>query len=53
MIDDYRKQWKQHLPFYLVQLSSIDTINYKGQLWPHFRDEQRKAMHQIKTAAWL
>lgn len=48
MMDDYRKQWKQPtLPFYFVQISSIDTVKYKGQLWPQFRDEQRKMMALI------
>jgi sialate O-acetylesterase len=43
MVEDYRTRWKQpELPFYFVQLSSIDTLKYKGQLWPSFRDEQRK-----------
>lgn len=43
LIEDYRQQWKSpDLPFYYVQLSSIDTVRYKGQLWPQFRDEQRK-----------
>ena len=43
MVHDYRSQWaKSNLPFYFAQLSSIDTINYKSQLWPIFRDEQRK-----------
>lgn len=42
MVVDYRVKWKQpELPFYFVQLSSIDTLKYKGQLWPSFRDEQR------------
>ncbi len=50
MVDDYRKQWKQpSMPFYFVQLSSIDTVQYKGQLWPQFRDEQRKALQKIKN----
>ncbi|MBC6492056.1 family 20 glycosylhydrolase [Flavihumibacter stibioxidans] len=45
MIDDYRKKWRQpNLPYYFVQLSSIDTIQYKGQLWPQFREEQRKTL---------
>ncbi|MBP6023868.1 sialate O-acetylesterase [Ferruginibacter sp.] len=48
MIDDYRKKWKQpDLPFYFVQLSSIDTVKYKGHLWPQFRDEQRKMFQLI------
>lgn len=49
MIEDYRKKWKQpKMPFYWVQLSSIDTIHYKGQLWPEFRNGQRKLLDQLK-----
>lgn len=49
MIDDYRRQWKQpELPFYWVQLSSIDTAKYKSHYWPEFRNEQRKLLK--KTA---
>ncbi|MCB0775849.1 MAG: hypothetical protein KDB99_05940 [Chitinophagaceae bacterium] len=48
MIDDYRKQWGQTtLPFYFVQLSSIDTAKYKSHFWPKFRDEQRKMLQLI------
>jgi sialate O-acetylesterase len=48
MVNDYRKKWKQpDLPFYFVQLSSIDTVKYKGQLWPQFRDEQRKILQLV------
>ena len=48
MVNDYRKKWKKPaLPFYFVQLSSIDSVNYKSQLWPLFRDEQRKMMQLI------
>jgi sialate O-acetylesterase len=51
MIEDYRKQWKNpQLPFYFVQLSSIDTLKYKGQLWPKFRDEQRKMLQLIPNS---
>jgi len=51
MVADYRKRWKQpDLPFYYVQLSSIDTAKYKGQLWPMFRDEQRKMMLLIPNS---
>lgn len=51
MIDDYRNKWKQpDLPFYFVQLSSIDTIRYKGHLWPQFRDEQRKMFQLIPNS---
>lgn len=48
LITDYRKKWgKADLPFYFVQLSSIDSTNYKSQLWPWFRDEQRKTMEHV------
>lgn len=48
LVKDYRRRWKQpQLPFYYVQLSSIDTVHYKGQLWPQFRDEQRKVMQLV------
>ncbi|HLF45920.1 MAG TPA: sialate O-acetylesterase [Chitinophagaceae bacterium] len=48
IIEDYRKKWKQpDLPFFYVQLSSIDTMNYKGHLWPQFRNEQRKMLNLI------
>lgn len=51
MIDNYRKKWKQpKLPFYFVQLSSIDTMKYKGHLWPQFRDEQRKMLSLIPNS---
>lgn len=51
MVDDYRKKWKQPtLPFYYVQLSSIDTLKYKGQLWPQFRNEQGKMMDIISNS---
>lgn len=48
MVEDYRRQWKRpRLPFYFVQLSSIDTVRYKGHLWPQFRNEQRKLMQLV------
>lgn len=48
MVNDYRKQWKQPtLPYYYVQLSSIDTAKYKGHFWGAFREEQRKTMDLI------
>lgn len=51
MMDDYRNKWKQPtLPFYYVQLSSIDTIKYKGQLWPEFRNEQREMLTLIQNS---
>lgn len=49
MVDDYRVKWNDpKLPFYFVQLSSIDTAKYKGHLWPEFRDEQRKMLQMIE-----
>ncbi|HOZ70467.1 MAG TPA: sialate O-acetylesterase, partial [Chitinophagaceae bacterium] len=48
MVNDYRKKWgKPGLPFYFVQLSSMDSANYKSQLWPLFRDEQRNLLQLI------
>jgi sialate O-acetylesterase len=48
MINDYRKLWHQpQIPFYFVQLSSIDTMHYKGQFWASFRDVQRSLLNQI------
>lgn len=50
LINDYRQKWKQPaMPFYWVQLSSIDTAKYKSQYWPQFRDEQRKLLSEIKN----
>lgn len=50
MINDYRNKWKQpDMPFYWVQLSSIDTAIYKSQLWPEFRNEQRKVLSEVKN----
>ena len=49
MIEDYRAKWEQpQMPFYWVQLSSIDTANYQSQYWPQFRDEQRKLLNEVK-----
>lgn len=43
MVSAFRTAWKNpKLPFYFVQLSSIDTVKYKGKLWPEFRDMQRR-----------
>lgn len=50
MIEDYRVKWRlPSMPFYWVQLSSIDTANYKSQLWPEFRNEQRLLLDMIKN----
>lgn len=50
MIKSYRSKWKKNLPYYFVQLSSIDTLQYKGQLWPQFRNEQRKMLALIPNS---
>ena len=48
LVASYRQQWSHPtLPFYFVQLSSIDSIRYKSQLWPQFREEQRKMLDSI------
>ena len=48
LVEDYRVKWQQpDLPFYFVQLSSIDSLHYKSQLWPAFRNEQRKMLSLI------
>lgn len=51
MVNDFRSKWNQpNLPFYYVQISSMDTLNYKSQFWPEFRDEQRKTLSLIQNA---
>lgn len=48
MINDYRLVWQQpRLPFYFVQLSSIEATHYKSALWPAFRNEQRLMLAKI------
>ncbi|MBB1286407.1 sialate O-acetylesterase [Flavisolibacter sp. BT320] len=50
LIRDYRKGWKKPaLPFYWVQLSSIDTANYGSHFWPQFRDAQRQLLAAVKN----
>jgi sialate O-acetylesterase len=47
MLDEYRLGWKlPNLPFYFVQLSSIDSTSYKSQYWPLFRAKQMEAYVQ-------
>ena len=50
MVEDYRSRWRMNLPFYFVQLSSIDTLQYNGRLWPNFRDVQRIALGRIENS---
>lgn len=54
MVNDYRKKWNQpEMPFYYVQLSSIDSVRYRSQLWPAFREEQRKMMQLISHSGMI
>jgi len=47
MVEQYRMAWKlPKLPFYFVQLSSIDSTSYKSQYWPLFRANQLQAFTQ-------
>ncbi|OYY99710.1 MAG: hypothetical protein B7Y37_13345 [Sphingobacteriia bacterium 28-36-52] len=51
MVQDYRTRFKQsQLPYYYVQLSSIDTLKYKGHFWGTFRNEQRKILDLIPNS---
>lgn len=50
MVNDFRKKWKEpHLPYYYVQLSSKDTLKYKSEFWPQFRDQQRLIMDLVSN----
>ncbi|MBS1497050.1 MAG: sialate O-acetylesterase [Bacteroidetes bacterium] len=50
LINEYRAKWKQPtMPFYWVQLSSIDTAYYHSQYWPEFRDDQRQLISEVKN----
>jgi len=50
MLSELRTLWKlPELPFYYAQLSSIDTLRYKGQLWPQFRNQQRLFLSNTKN----
>ncbi|MGN6266398.1 MAG: GDSL-type esterase/lipase family protein [Ginsengibacter sp.] len=42
LISSWRKLWNENLPFYFVQLSSINRPS-----WPYFRDMQRKVSLKI------
>ena len=45
LVDSWRKNWADNeLPFYYVQLSSIDRPS-----WPWFRDSQRRFLTQISN----
>lgn len=42
LVASWRQYWQQQLPFYYVQLSSIDRPS-----WPQFRDSQRRMLQTI------
>lgn len=42
LVESWRKVWGQELPFYFVQLSSLNRPS-----WPHFRDSQRRLAEQV------
>lgn len=51
MVKDFRTQFKNPaLPYYFVQLSSIDSVKYKGQYWHLFREEERKILNLIPNS---
>lgn len=43
LVESWRKVWGEELPFYFVQLSSLNRPS-----WPHFRDSQRRLAEQIR-----
>lgn len=48
MVNDFREKWKEpKLPYYFVQLSSKDTVKYKSEYWPQFRDQQRILLENL------
>lgn len=54
LMEDYRIQWEQpSMPFYWVQLSSIDTAHYQSKYWPQFRDEQRLLLNEVSNGGMV
>ena len=48
MVRDLREKWgSEDLPFYFVQLSSIDTLNYKSHFWPEMRNQQLQSLRSL------
>lgn len=45
-VKDWRKQWNKNLPFYYVQLTSIERPS-----WNYFRNSQRKMLATIPNSA--
>ncbi|MGX5817727.1 sialate O-acetylesterase [Chitinophaga lutea] len=46
MMEAYRRFWPG-MPCYFVQLSSIDSLQYRSQYWPAFRDGQRRILQAV------
>lgn len=46
LVESWRNAWGEKLPFYYVQLSSINRPS-----WPHFRDSQRRMAGKIANVA--
>lgn len=46
LVESWRKSWQQEIPFYYVQLSSIDRPS-----WPRFRNMQRELQSSIPDIA--
>ncbi|QBQ40949.1 sialate O-acetylesterase [Sphingobacterium psychroaquaticum] len=47
-VQDMRQRWQEELPFYYVQLSSIERPS-----WPFFRDVQRQMLQKIPNAGMV
>ena len=45
MVESWRNYWETELPFYYVQLSSLNRPS-----WPHFRNSQRELMGTIPNS---
>lgn len=53
MIKDWRKQWKEELPFYFVQLANFNTGNgtnqHGGSTWAELREAQAQTLRLPNT----
>lgn len=48
LIESWRKTWGETLPFYYVQLSSMERPS-----WPYFRDSQRRMSYELDNVAMV
>ncbi len=48
MVESWRANWGEELPFYYVQLSSLNRPS-----WPAFRDSQRKMLNTIPAVGMV